>query len=153
MACGRAPASVTGRRWIGATLGRGERGCVEDGSGFSQNERGWSSRAPPPSVDLSFGTPVPQQGNRLEKDLQTSAGFAVTSLLVSVSTMFEYVTFARIRVCPDGQVKLGSVSGPVVRLAFTRPFFAWKEPPVLTEPFTVSLLDAFGWFPPLLMHA
>ena len=67
--------------------------------------------------------------------------------------MFEYVTFARMRVCPDGHVKLGSVSGPAVRLAFTRPFLAWNEPPVLTEPFTDSLLDAFGWFPPLLIHA
>ena len=104
-------------------------------------------------MDLCFGTPVPQQGNRLEKDLQTSAGFATTLFVVSVSTMFVYVTFARIRVCPDGHVKLGSVSGPVVRLAFTRPFFAWNEPPVLTEPFTDSLLDAFGWCPPLLIHA
>jgi hypothetical protein len=99
-------------------------------------------------VDLSFIPPVPQQGNRLEKDLQTSAGLAATLLLVSVSTMFVYVTFARIRVCPDGHAKLGSVNGPAVRLALTRPFLAWNEPPVLTEPFTDSLFDAFGCCPP-----
>jgi hypothetical protein len=126
---------------------------AEDGSSQTQTEEGGAPGFHPLPSDLYSRTPAPQQGNRLEKDLQTSAGFAVTSLLVSVRTMFEYVTFARIRVCPDGHVKLGSVSGPAVRLAFTRPFFAWKEPPVLTEPFTDSLFDAFGWFPPLLMHA
>src|SRR6266571_2817625 len=53
--------------------------------------------------------------------------------------------------CPSGHVKLGSVNGPAVRLPWTRPFLDWKEPPVLTEPFTDSLLDAFGCCPPLLM--
>ena len=64
--------------------------------------------------------------------------------------MFEYVTFARIRICPDGHVKLGSCSGPVVRLASTRPLLDWNEPPVLTEPAAVAFVVRC---PPLLRHA
>ena len=51
------------------------------------------------------------------------------------------------------EVNDGSVSGPAVRLARTRPFLAWNDPPLETLPLNDRLFDAFGLWPPLLMQA
>jgi hypothetical protein len=88
-----------------------------------------------------------------KKHLLASATFSVTSFVVSVSTMFVYVACASTRVWPLGQVNEGSVSGPAVRLARTRPFLDWNEPPLETEPWNDRLFEAFGLWPPLLMQA
>jgi len=49
--------------------------------------------------------------------------------------------------CPDGQLKLPARNGPVVRLAWTRPFLASKVPPDLTWLWTLSLFAALRRLP------